>query len=71
MDDSGAVDTNLAVIAKVSSLIEFLRLRTPVSALGTVHFICWVVERGCDMVLLDAVLVVVFTCSVICPYHYM
>ena len=49
VDETGAVEPNLGVMAKVSSLIEVLLLaRLP--CLGAVHFVCRPCKRGCHVV---------------------
>ena len=50
VDETGAVDPNLGVITKVSSLIEVLRLGGKVPALGGVYFLCCPSQRGCFVV---------------------
>ena len=54
VDETGAVDPNLGVMAKVSSLIEVLRLGGSYElvylSLGAVHSVCRSCERGCHVV---------------------
>ena len=51
VDKTGGVDPDLVVMAKVSSLIEVLRLpAASLPALGAVYFVCPPCERGCHVV---------------------